>query len=122
MSILAVLLLVGAAGSLRGFAVLFPGWLDAASRRQCGSGSFAWVELVAAAASLAAAYGIWRNRRWARFPFVVSVLVWLGTTAYVVAFGVAELGGVGVRVAAGLLLLVTLAVAGLLTRYVWRHT
>jgi len=120
--ILAVLLVLYAAGSLEAFAGAFPRWLDAAARHQAGAGSAAWVELAGALSALGAALGLWRGRRWARAPFVVFVVVQLAAFVAVALFGVGEAGTPRGWVVTGLLLAGAAGFAIGLTRYVWQHT
>jgi hypothetical protein len=108
--------------SLGSVVQLFPLWLDAARHHRYGNASFVWLELVSAIAAFAAAYGLWRQRRWARIPTLVVVLLAMATVCLIAGFGI---GGVGSRRAwlvVGVLLLVAFALAGWLVRYVWRHT
>jgi hypothetical protein len=107
--------------SFAGAVRLFPQWLAAAQRGHYGSMAFAWVELLSAVSGLAAGYGLWRGRRWARIPFLVAALLVVGTVGMITLFGVGEGGGGWVwMVAAGFMALVT-AVAAVLIRHVWRY-
>jgi len=120
--VLAACLAVYGVQSLGSVVQLFPLWLDAARHHRYGNASFVWLELVSAIAAFAAAYGLWRQRRWARIPTLVVVLLAMATVCLIAGFGI---GGVGSRRAwlvVGVLLLVAFALAGWLVRYVWRHT
>jgi len=120
--ILAVMLLLEAVESLWGFVALLPYWLASAQQHRYASGAYAWVELITGLSALGAAYGLWRGRRWARIPFLILVAVAMGTFVLIAAFGIGEGGTRGPRLLVGLLLLIMLALALWLTRYVWRHT
>jgi hypothetical protein len=122
---LTVLAVVSAVMGLQSFFVaigLFPLWLAAARQGRYGNEGFVWVELLSAASALAAAYGLWRRRRWTRIPFLIGMTATLGTWYFIAAFGLGDVGTVRTGLIMGLLLVVPLAVAGWLVRYVWQHT
>jgi hypothetical protein len=119
---LAVLCTLFGLGSLAGAVSLFPLWLAAAKQHHYGNMSFAWVELLSAVSGLTAAYGLWKGRRWARFPFLVVAVLVVGTTALITMFGVGEAGGRGGWAAGAVFIALVAAVAAALIRYVWRST
>jgi hypothetical protein len=110
------------AQAFAGFVQLFPLWLDAARHARYGNLSFVWVELVSSIAAVAAAYGLWRQRRWARTPTVVVVVLATVTGCWIVAFGLADVANGRVWFVVGVLALVALVLAAWLLRYVWRQT
>jgi hypothetical protein len=101
---------------------LFPQWLAAAKHHRYGNMSFAWVELLSAVSQLAAAYGLWRGRRWARIPFLVAALLGIATIGLVTMFGVGEAGGQRGWVLGVVFMALVVAAAAGLIRYVWRST
>jgi hypothetical protein len=101
---------------------LFPLWLDAARHHRYGNASFAWLEIVSAIAAFAAAYGLWRHRRWARIPTLVVVILALATVCVIMAFGIGGVASIGVWLVSGILLLLAFLLAAWLLRFVWRHT
>ena len=119
---LAACFAVYGAQSLGGAIQLFPRWLDAARSHRYGNMSFVWLLLVSAIAALAAAYGLWRRRRWARVPTLVVVVLALAQFFLIAGFGVGGVNGGGAWVAVGALLLVALVLAAWILTYVWRHT
>jgi len=122
LSVLAILCALNGLSSLASAVQLFPEWLAAAKQHHYGRFSFTWVGLGAAVSGLAAAYGLWQRRRWARIPFVVSAVLAVVTACLITMFAVGEIGTSSGWVAGGLLLAVNVAVAGWLVRYVWRST
>jgi hypothetical protein len=119
---LAVLCAIFGLGSLAGAMRLFPQWLAAAKHHRYGNMSFAWVELLSAVSQLAAAYGLWRGRRWARIPFLVAALLGIATIGLVTMFGVGEAGGQRGWVLGVVFMALVVAAAAGLIRYVWRST
>jgi len=108
--------------SLGGAFQLFPLWLDAARNHRYGNMSFVWLELVSAIAAFTAAYSLWRQRRWARIPALVVVLLAMATLCLIAGFGIGDVGGGSAWLAAGVLLLLAFALSAWFLRYIWRHT
>jgi len=119
---LAILCAIFGLESFAGAVRLFPQWLAAAKQHRYGSMSFAWVELLSAVSGLAAAYGLWRGRRWARFPFLVAAVLVITTVGLITMFGVGDVGGQWGWVPGVVFVALTVAVATGLIRYVWRST
>jgi hypothetical protein len=119
---LAVLCAIFGLGSFTGAKRLFPLWLAAAKQHRYGSMSIAWVQLLSAVSGLAAAYGLWRGRRWARILFLVAALLVIATIGLIIMFGVGEAGGRWGWVMGVLFMAVVVAAAAGLIRYVWRST
>lgn len=119
---LAVLSALFGLESLAGAVRLFPQWLAAAKQHRYGSMSFAWVQLLSGVSGLAAAYGLWQGRRWARFPFLVAVVLVIATIGLITMFGVGDVGGPRAWVPGVVFMALTVAVAAGLIRYVWRST
>jgi hypothetical protein len=120
--VLSAFLFLTGLGSLCGVVQLFPQWLGAARQHHYASSSYVWVELVAAGSALSAGFGLWRGQWWARIPFIISVCVSVGSMAFIAAFGLGDQGTVRGWSLVGIVTLVVLLIAGLLIRYVWRHT
>jgi len=120
--VLAVCLAVYGVQSLVGAVQLFPQWLDAMRHHRYANVSFMWMELVSAIAALAAAYGLWRQRRWARIPTLVVVVLAMTQLCLIAGFAVGDVGSARVWLAVGVLLLLAFVLAAWLVRYIWRHT
>jgi hypothetical protein len=119
---LAILCAIFGLESLVGAMRLFPLWLAAAKQHRYGSMSLAWVEVLSAVSGFAAAYGLWRGRRWARIPFLVAALLLVATIGLITMFGVGEVGGQRGWVMGGMFMALVVAAAAGLIRYVWRST
>ena len=122
LSLLAILSAVFGLESLGTAVRLFPVWLAAAKQHRYGSVTYTWVAVVAAASGFAAAYGLWRRRRWARVPFIICAVLAIATAGVITMFGLGDDGGSLGWVVAGLSLGVLVAIAGWLVRFVWRST
>ena len=120
--LLALCLAVYGVQSLWRAAQLLPHWIDSARHHRYGNVSFVWLELVSAITALAAAYGLWQQRRWARVPALVVVLLAMATLCLIAGFGIGDTGGGRAWLAAGAMLLPAFVLAGWLLRYLWRHT
>jgi hypothetical protein len=120
--VLAVCLAVYGVQSLGGVVYLFPHWLDAARHHRYGNESLVWSELASAIAAFAAAIGLWRQRRWARAPILVVVVLAMATLCLIAGFGIGDVGSARSGFVVGVLLLVAIALAAWLVKYVWRHT
>ena len=117
-----VLLAACAAGATVGFVTLLPFWLDAAAGGHPGAVPVIWFTFALAIFSALAAFGLWRRRPWGRDVFFVwafiaavwqlAVIVTSGATAGATGLGWLALAGVALG---------TLAFAGVLVLYVWRH-
>ena len=101
---------------------LLPQWLAAAKQHHYGNMSIAWVQLLSAVSGLAAAYGLWKGRRWARIPFLVAALLIIATIGLIIMFGVGEVGGQRGWVMGLVFMALVVAAATGLIRYVWRST
>jgi hypothetical protein len=119
---LAVLCAIFGLQSSAGAVRLFPLWLAAARQHHYGSMALVWVELLSAPCSLAAAYALWRGRRWARVPFLITAVLCIATVALITIVGVGEVGGQRGWVAGVVFMALVLAVAVGVIRYVWRFT
>jgi hypothetical protein len=114
-----------AAGAFQGVVLLLPQWLAAAREHRFGSGAFVWVQVVAFVTALAAAFGLWNRRRWARMAFLACMGVTIATSVWIAAFGFMAFGPEAPGPAwlpLAAVLLGLLVAATLLVRYVWRHT
>jgi hypothetical protein len=120
--VLTACLVVYGVQSLAGAVRLFPLWLDAARNHRYGNMSFVWLELATAIAAFTAAYSLWRQRRWARIPALVVVLLAMATLCLIAGFGIGDVGGGSAWLVAGVLLLLALALSVWFLRYIWRHT
>ena len=118
--LLAILCAVFGVQSLATSVRLFPLWLAAAKLHHYGSVSFTWVGLLGAASGFSAAYALWRGRRWALLPFVVSAVLVITTIAFITMFGVGEIGGEWAWLMVVLIMLVPIVIAVWLIWYVWR--
>jgi hypothetical protein len=118
---LAIALVVQGFGSLQGAAVLLPLWLQSSRAHNYGNQALLWVELLTAASSLGAAYGLWRRRRWARIPFLVCAVATVGTALLVVSYGLAVVGARSGLIVLGAFAAASISVAAWLTVYVWRR-
>lgn len=117
-----VLLVACAIGGTVGFVMLLPSWLDAAAEGHPRSVPAVWFTLALALSAGLAALGLWRRRPWGRDVFFVwafiaavwqlAVIVTNGATAGATGLGWLALSGVALG---------TLAFAGVLVLYVWRH-
>lgn len=117
-----VLLVACAAGATVGFFMLLPEWLVAVRAGQPRSVPAVWFTLALAIAAGLAAFGLWRRRAWARDVFFLwaflasvwqlAVIITNGATAGATGLGWLALAGVALG---------TLAFAGVLVLYVWRH-
>ncbi len=92
------------------------------SRSENATSPLTWVELATAVTSLAAAYGLWQRRRWARYPFILTAALLILVHGAISMFGAGEIGGTRGWVVGVLLVTVGLVAAGALIRYVWRWT
>ena len=119
---LAILCAIFGLQSVVGAMRLFPLWLAAAKHHRYGNMSIAWVELLSAVSGFAAAYGLWRGRRWARIPFLVAALLLVATIGLITMFGVGEVGGQRGWVMGVVFMALVVAAAAGLIRYVWRST
>jgi len=108
--------------SLAGGVQLFPLWLESARHHRYGNEAFAWMELISGVAALAGAYGLWRQRRWARFAALVVVLLAIASLCLIAAFSIGEAGGGSAWLVAGTLFLLAGALSVWVLRYIWRHT
>jgi hypothetical protein len=116
-----VLLVACAVGAAVGFVMLLTLRLDAAPVRP-RPGTVLWFTLALALSSALAAFGLWRRRPWGRDVFFLwafiaavwqlAVIVTNGATAGATGLGWLALAGVALG---------TLAFAGVLVLYVWRH-
>jgi len=120
--VVAACLAVCGVQSLGGAVRLFPLWLDAARNHRYGNMSFVWLELASAIAAFTAAYGLWRQRRWARIPALVVVLLAMVTLCLIAGFGIGDVGRGSAWLVAGVLLLLAFALSAWFLRYIWRHT
>jgi len=117
-----VLLVATAGGAAVGFFMLLPFWLDQAAGGHPGAVPVIWYTLALALSSALAAFGLWRRRPWGRDVFFLwafiaavwqlAVIVTSGATAGATGLGWLALAGVALG---------TLAFAGVLVLYVWRH-
>ena len=117
-----VLLVACAAGAGVGFFTLLPFWLDAAAAGHPRAVPVIWFTLALALSAALAAFGLWRRRPWGRDVFFLwafiaavwqlAVIVTSGATAGATGLGWLALAGVALG---------TLAFAGVLVVYVWRH-
>jgi hypothetical protein len=119
---LAILCAIFGLESLVGAMRLVPLWLAAAKQHHYGNMSIAWVEVLSAVSGFAAAYGLWRGRRWARIPFLVATLLLVATITLITMFGVGEVGGHRGWVMGVVFMALVVAAAAGLIRYVWRST
>jgi hypothetical protein len=116
-----VLLVACAVGAAVGFVMLLTLRLDAAPVHP-RPGTVLWFTLALALSSALAAFGLWRRRPWGRDVFFLwafiaavwqlAVIVTNGATAGATGLGWLALAGVALG---------TLAFAGVLVLYVWRH-
>lgn len=117
-----VLLVACAGGGAVGFFMLLPFWLDAAAAGHPDAVPVIWFTLALTISAALAAFGLWRRRPWGRDVFFLwafiaavwqlAVIVTSGATAETTGLGWLALAGVALG---------TLAFAGVLVVYVWRH-
>jgi hypothetical protein len=122
LSIVAALCAIFGLQSIMTAVRLFPEWLAAARQHNYTSMSFTWISLTASVTGFAAAYGLWYGRRWARIPFVASALIVVATVGFITMFAIGEVGGPSGWVTGVVLVVITIIVAAVLVRYVWRST
>ena len=120
--VLAACLAVYGLQSLGGVVQLFPLWLESARNHRYGNELFVWLELVSAIAAFAGAYGLWRQRRWARIAVVVVVVLAMTVLCFIAGFGIGDVGNGGAWLVVSILLLLAGALSVWFLRYVWRHT
>lgn len=119
---LAILCGILGVGSLSTATRLLPLWYAGAKQHHYGTMAFVWVALLSAVSMLAAAYGLWAGRRWARIPFLVAVLLGIASIGLVTMFGAGTIGGQRGWAMGVVIMVLVIAVAAALLRYVWRST
>lgn len=117
-----VSLVLYGAQSLAGAIELLPMWLDGVRTHHYGAVPFLWIELALAISALTTAYGLWRQRRWARLPGLVVTLLSMAVLALIAGFGIGEVDGGGAWLRVGVLMLLAIALSAGFLRYLWHNT